>query len=626
MTTRCGFAGSFLRIDLGDNGVSTLEFDDTTLRHYLGGAALGARLLYESVPQAVEWKDPRNLLILACGPLGGTSVKGSGTYCVVTKGAMTEGAASSQANGFFGAFLKQCGFDGLVVSGRAERLSYIYVRDGTAEIRDASHLAGKDTWETERQLKEELGLRPSMSSVIAIGPAGENLVRFAAIVGDGGHVAAHNGVGAVMGSKNLKAIVVPRGSTRVKVHDAAELSRLTKEMFELIKKDPAWSQVYHSGMLWPAVHGIKGNTAPVKNYTTGVAQVTAGQLNTFSVEYLRSNFNPRPHPCWACQMHHAQTITIQKGPYAGYEGEEPDVEALSACGPQIGNYDGLAATFLANQVDRMGMDVNESSWVIGLVMECYEKGLLNKEDTGGLDMTWGNVEAANSLLRTIAFRNGFGDILAEGAMRASRKIGKGADRLAIYTLKGNSPRSHDHRAASWLELFDTCVSNTGTIEADTVARPVALGLPALSHPFSYKEIASIVAGGKGSFQLVDSLGVCKFCNREVPEMLMGMLNAATGWDFTWGEGMNVGRRAVNLMRAFNIRHGHTPDMEGPSLRYGSAPANGPAAGKSIVPVFQEMRQIYYREMGWDLNTGKPFPDTLRGLGLSAVARDLWPSN
>ncbi|MBI4333902.1 MAG: hypothetical protein HY673_21780 [Chloroflexi bacterium] len=622
MSIPCGYAGTLLNVDLTRGTTTKSPLDEGTLRTCLGGVGLGAKLLYEGVPPGVGWNDPRNLLILASGPLGGTSVKGSGTFCVVTKGAMTGGATSSQANGFFGAFLRFSGADGMVITGRAEKLSYILIDKDSIEIRDARSLAGKDTWETEHALKAELGLKPSQASVICIGPAGENLVKYAAIVGDGGHVAAHNGIGAVMGSKNLKAIVVTRGSRQVRLHNRQEMSALSNKMFEMIKNDPGWSQVYHLGMLWPAVHGIKMGTAPVKNYTTNEPGITEAQLSTFSAQYLRSNYNPRPHACWACQMNHCNIITIAQGPYAGYRGEEPDVEALSACGPAIGNYDGLATTYLANQVDRMGMDVNETSWVLGLVMECYEKGLLTKADTGGLEMTWGNVEAANSLLYKIARREGLGDALAEGAREAARRIGKDAPSFAIYTLKGNSPRSHDHRAA-WIEMFDTCVSNTGTIEADIMSRPQLIGLPALSNPFAHQDIATIVGRGKGSFQVVDSLGVCKFCNREVPELLVGMLNAATGWDFNWEEAWRVGRRAVNVLCAFNIRHGLTPGLEAPSVRYGSTPVDGPAKGKSIAPVFEEMRDIYYREMGWDKATGKPLPETLKNLGLASVADDLW---
>lgn len=617
-----GYAGKWLRVDLAARQITEFTLDEATLRKHLGGVGVGAKILYEEVPPGVEWSDPQNRLILATGPLNGTRVRGSGSFCVVTKGAQTDGATSVQANGFFGAFLKFAGFDGIVIQGRADNLCYLYIHDGKAEIRDAHHLAGKDTWETEDIIKEELGVSPHAASVFSIGPAGENLVRFACIVGDRGHVAAHNGPGAVMGLKNLKAVAVVRGRGRVQVHDRQKISSLSDEMFDRIKSNPSWNNVRLWGMLWSMTAFAKSGIIPVKNYTTNEFVIEEDELKTFSPQYLRERFELQPHPCWACQMNHCNLIRIPDGPHAGYKGEEPEYESYAALGPAIGNYDGVAATVLANETDRMGMDANETGWVLGLAIECYEKGILTKEDTGGLEMTWGNVEAARAMLRRIASRQGLGDVLAEGAMRAAQRIGKDAPLFAVHTMKGATPRSHDHRA-QWIELFDTCVSNTGTIEADIFATPPNIGLPALSDRFSHKEVASLIARGKGLFQLTDSLVVCKLANRELPDLLVGMLNAATGWDFTWEEAMEVGKRAVNLLRAFNIRHGHTPDMEAPSPRYGSTPTDGPAKNKAIMPVWQEMLSIYYNEMGWDRATGKPKPETLERLGLASIIPDLW---
>ncbi|MFH1140339.1 MAG: aldehyde ferredoxin oxidoreductase N-terminal domain-containing protein, partial [Chloroflexota bacterium] len=217
--TTPGFTGKLLRVDLTNEEVSEESVDEATQRAYPGGTSIGAKVLYEEVPSGVEWSDPENRLVLATGPLGGTTIGGSGTFSVATKGALTNGATSSQANGFFGAYLKFCGYDGIIIQGAAKRWLYLHVRDGGAELRDASHLAGKDTWETDDIIKRELGYKEKAMSVFCIGPAGENLVKFAAICGDKGHIAGHNGTGAVMGSKRLKAIAVERGKRRLAVSD-----------------------------------------------------------------------------------------------------------------------------------------------------------------------------------------------------------------------------------------------------------------------------------------------------------------------------------------------------------------------------------------------------------------------
>ncbi len=626
-----GHTGKILRVNLsrGEFGIETEA--PATLRKYLGGVGLGANILYHEVPPGAGWSDPENRIILASGPLGGTKVMGSGNFSVVTRGALTDGPTSTQANGYFGAYIKFAGFDAVIVQGKAPELCYIYIHDGQAELRDAGHLAGKDTWETEDLIKEELGFSSQAMSVFGIGPAGENLVRFAALVGDRGHVAAHNGPGAVMGSKNLKAIAVARGKGRVRVYDAAKLSSLSKQMFEVIKNDAGWAQTYHYGTLWimgalvaaggPGPFGLGGI---YKNYRTTVSPMSEEEAKTFSPDFLRERLTVvRRHPCWGCQMHHCDIIRIPEGPYAGAEGEEPEYEGYAAVGTQIGIWDGITATALCNEVDRLGLDINETGWVLGMVMECYEKGLLTRADTDGLEMTWGNVEAVRAMINKIAHRQGVGNMLAEGVMRAAQSIGGEATDFAVHSQSGNTPVSHDHRTA-WAYLLDMCVSNTGTSEVHLMPRTNFLGFSSPGDPYSHREIASMVAEVKGFTPFMDSLGVCRQSNRDVPELLVGMLNAGTGWDFTFEEGMQVGLRVVNLLRAFNIRRGYKPEVEAPSPRYGSIVPDGPARGKDIAPVLDEMLDIYYREMGWDRATGKPLPETLQKLDLADIIPDLWP--
>lgn len=629
-----GYAGALLRVDLSKGKFSQHKPDEATLRKYIGGTGIGAKYLYDMVKPGVEWSDPANVLVMATGPLGGTTVHGSGNFSVVTKGPMTNGAAASQANGFFGAFLKFCGYDGIVIEGAAKDWSYLYIHNWQAELRDARYLLGKDTWETEELIKQELGYSEHGMSVFGIGPAGENLVRFAAIVGDKGHCAPHNGTGAVMGSKKLKAVAVARGKNAVKVKDRERLTATSNELFEIIKKDPGWSMVYKWGMLWTTPGGHRTGGSLVKNYLTNQFPIDEESLNKFHADYIRAHYAPKRNPCWACQMNHCNIIKISEGSYTGYIGEEPEAEAVSSWSFLIGNPDAPSMIMLSNEVDRLGMDTNEASWVVAFVMECFEKGLLTSKDTDGLEMKWGNVEAARALLYKIARRQGIGDLLAEGVMRASQQIGADAPNMAIYTKSGNTPRSHDHRLR-WLEMFDTSISNIGTMENDCIGgRLTLLGLPnelknaaaiPLVPSYSPEDLPRFEARTKGNFQFLDSLGVCKFTNPIYPDYLIREIRAATGWeDFTWEEAVEMGLRTVNLLRAFNVLHGRKPDMEAPSPRYSSTPVDGPAKGISIAPVWDKMLDVFYKEIGWDKASGKPLPQTLKKLGLEYVSRDLWP--
>lgn len=620
-----GYAGNLLKVDLSCRGIDVIQEDEAMLKQYLGGMALGAKILYDNVPNGVKWSDPENYIILVTGPLAGTRVMGSGTFCVVTKGALTDGGTSTQANGMFGAFLKFAGFDSVIITGRAEHLSYLYIHDGKAELREAKHLSGRTTWETEELIKKELKLSDSSASVFCIGPAGENLVRFAAIIGDHGHVAGHNGSGAVLGSKNLKAVVVSRGKGKVKVFDDTALIDLRDKMFAIAKENALARQVYKWGMLWGFVPNACSGRLPIKNYTTNVSPMTEEQLETFKPEYLRSHYKLKPSPCWACRMHHHHTIRIADGDYAGLIGKEPEYEGLASLGSVIGIYDGLAVTMLCIEADRLGLEVNEAGWTIGMAMECYDKGLITCTDTGGLHLCWGDVKAALQILRQIAYRQGFGAVLAEGCMRAARQIGLEATQFAIHSKGGNTPRTHDHRRGKgWLDMFDTCVSNTGVNEAFPQMEAGLIGLKPVSGSYVHRDIAALVAKGKGHFPLIDSLGICHFPNVAIPELFEKMIKAVTGWDLEWAYLMRVGERAVNLLRAFNLRHGYNPSMDAPSPRYGSALPDGPDEGIDIGPVWGEMLDIYYKEMGWERTSGRPLPETLKKLDLEDLIYDLWP--
>ncbi len=616
-----GYAGKILRVDLSSEHISEEVLDEAALRKWVGGVGFGARYLYDEVPAGVEWNDPANRLIVASGPLGGTMVGGSATISITTKGCLTGGATSTQANGFMGAFMKSSGYDAIIFEGIARRWVYLYLHDGTAELRDAQHMVGKDTWQTEDAIKAELGYEQQWMSVFCIGPAGENLVKFAGIFGDKDHAAGHNGVGAVMGAKRLKAFCTSRGRAPVRVASPGRLVPAVEAIWNTIQKDRVGKDIFDwgtGGNYRTAEQRVVTGTLPVKNYLTNVYP----EARVMSSQYVREHWSARPRPCWACPTTHCHMVTITEGPYRGLKVEEPEYELFAACGPLVGNTDPAEAVVLANLLTRLGLEGNEAGFLVAMVMELYEKGVLTREDTGGLDLRWGNTAAIRTLLERIARREGaFADMLAEGTRRAAEALGPEAEKCGVYTLKGHSPRGHDHRAM-WREMFDTATSDIGTYESGYWG-PADPDMHMLKDRFSHEDISTHIARTKGRRLFEDTVGACCFCIRVPLRLVLEAFNAITGWDFTAQEAQDVGFRAANLLRAFNVKHGVGPDVERPSPRWSSAPTDGPARGITIAPHWEGMLDNYYRLMGWDRTTGKPLPETLRSLGLDYVVADLW---
>jgi aldehyde:ferredoxin oxidoreductase len=616
-----GYAGKILRVNLTTERITEEVLDEATLRKWVGGVGFGAKYLYDEVPPGTAWNDPANRIIVASGPLGGTMVGGSGNISISTKGCLTNGATSTQANGFMGAFMKSSGFDALIFEGIAPRWVYLFLHDGTAELRDARHLLGKNTWETEDEIKAELGYVDRQMSVFSIGPAGEYLVKYAGLFGDKDHCAGHNGIGAVMGVKKLKAFCAPLGRTPVKVMSPKKLLPTIETIWRTMQTDPGSKRIFDMGTGGDYGTGEQRaatGTLPVKNYLTNIYP----EARTMTCQYVRERWSATPRPCWACGSHHCHMITITDGPYRGLKVEEPEYEMFAAWGPLVGNTDPAETLVMSNLMTLLGLEGNEASFITSMVIELYEKGILTKEDTEGLELTWGNNAAIRQLLERIARREGaFADMLAEGIRHAAEMLGEEAQNCAVYTMKGHAPRGHDHRAF-WREMFDTATSDVGTYSSGYLG-PADPDSHALKEKFSPEEVSIHIAKTKGRRQFEDALGTCTFCTRAPLLLLVEALNAVTGWDFTVAEAQDVGLRVANLMRVFNLQHGVGADLERPSPRWGSTPVDGPAKGISIASHWNGMLDNYYRLMGWDRQTGKPFPATLRALGLDAVAADLW---
>lgn len=608
--TLYGYAGRMLRIDLS-KGIFTHEaLNPDFLAQYIGGAGFGARYIYDEHPKVVEWSDPANRIILANGPLSNTSIGGSGNMCAVTKGPMTNLAGSSQANGYGGAYLKSCEYDGIILQGKAPRWSYVIISQGRLEMRDASELVGKDTQETQEWIMKELG-RQEKVSVYCVGPAAEHGVRYAVLIGDGSHVISKNGIGAVMASKNIKAIAIVRGNFKTPVYNQELLKQNTKDLLNKALEFLDGSRhKWGTNGSFSTLHAA--GALPVRNYTTNLFP----EHEKMNGQYVRTNFERLKRiPCHNCGIHHNIQMKVTEGPYAGFVGEEPELEIFTGFGPQLGIADAGSIFVLSDDLDRMGLDANETSWTMGWLIECYEKGILTDKDTDGLKMNWGNVESVRKMIRKIAYREGIGDLLAEGVKRAAEKIGGVAVDMAVCTKKGTTPRGHDHRAR-WTEHIDTCFSNTSTLEATfSGTKPVSLGLPPVHDNFSPLEVPTINARANGWCMIEDSLGVCRF-NMTVPQLVTDAYNAVTNSGYSVGDMTRLGRRMVNVLRVFNIKNGLIKEMEAPSSRYGSAPVDGPAKGQCLSLHWDEIQSVYYSMMGWEPNTGKPTPETLNELGLS----------
>ena len=615
-----GYAGKILRIDLSNHRIWTEDLTPAMARKYIGGTGIGAKILWDEVGPEVGWDHPENRLVLATGPLAGTPVWGNGNLSVVTRGPMTNGATSTQANGFFGVNLKYSGYDAIVIQGQSERWVYLYVNDDRIELRDASHLLGKDTWDMQDALYEEHGLSGHQLSVYGIGPGGENLVRFAIIAGDYGHVASKNGCGCVMGKKKLKCVAIVRGTKGLRVHDPAGLVQAADEISYDLQTHPSTTSRYLYGTLPGPISNQRTGGLPIKNYATNTFP-SPELLPQWEAPALRSRFPHRGHQCGACGMHHCHMNVIAEGPQKGTIVDEPESEGLNGCGPQLGIFNPVEATWLNTQVDKAGVDVNEWGWVCGWVMECYEKGYIKREQLG-FDLIWGDVEGANKLLQMVTRREGFGNLLAEGAKRAAEAFGGPALDCAVFTGKGNTPRGHDHRGR-WTELFAGVVGSTGTIESHPLIRPEDHGILPMTNPFDGEQVITALGLGLGRVHFEDSLGACLFTLNTTLPLVCRALNAITGWDTTKEEAMVMGKRTAAIFRAFNARCGHTPDMERPSTRYGSTPIDGPAVGQSVMANWDLMHRRYYDIVEWDPETGKPLPRTLKELGLEELISKVW---
>lgn len=618
--TSGGYVGKILRVNLTTKEMWEEELDESLLRKYGGQIGIGVKIMYDEVPPEVKATDPENRLIFITGPFTGTSVQSPSNFEVISQNPITGcHFAVGNSHGFWGPRLKFAGFDGIVIQGAAEKPVYLWIHDGEYEIRDASRIWGKlDTFETEDFIKKELGEKKV--SVVTIGPAGEHLCASAMIENEYGHIAAKGNIGIVMGSKYLKAIAV-HGTGKIPVVNPDQFKEFAKQWHKKSFTTGLGGLVHTFGTAGcvPSVHKI--GDLPTRNLTTSVFP----EHKKLSGQYVRQTFEMERNPCYGCSLAHCHKMTVTEGPYKGFVGEEPEYEDFSNLGSNIGVSDPGAVMWLTDYVDRLGFDSNWAGSIVGWAIEAYKRGVLTKEDLGGLELNWGDEKAAAELLRRIAYREGIGDVLALGLKTGPEKIGgKEAAAFAVH-FKGETHHAHDSRAL-WGQFLGICVSGGGP-------RWESMGMELFSDPElgavtsedrfdpKPKPLSARKSQMKKLFQ--DTLGVCIFGFASM-DITLKAYEALTGWTLTTEEAYAMGERIANMQRAFNVRHGFKPEMDlDVSPRLLETPTDGGAQGKSIAPYLENMVKEYNRLMDWDWESGKPSRDKLIELDLEDVAKDLW---
>jgi len=610
-----GFAGKILRVNLTKGTYRVEDYPEGWMREYLGGNGVAARILFDELKPGVDPLSPDNILIIGTGALTGTFFPSSGRWGAWFKSPLTTAIwGEAHSGGTWGPELKYAGFDLIVFYGKAEKPVYLFIDDGKVEIRDAKDLWGKDVFETDVILREEIGDERIHS--IYIGQAGEKLVRLACIMDSLYRAAGRCGSGAVMGSKNLKAVVC-RGGRDLEVANPDRFQKVCTELIEKLRDNP-----------------ITGSALPTygTNVLTNITNA-AGILPTFnfqqgwhpeawknSGEFQRETILLKNRGCRFCVIRCARFCYIDSGPYAGTIGEGPEYETVWAFGSQCGVFR-LDAIHAANMLcNRYGLDTISVGNVIGWAMELYERGIITKEDTDGLELNFGNHEAMVELVRKIALREGkFADLLAEGAKIASEKIGKGSDRL-FQGVKWLGLPAYEPRGV-WGHALAYATSSRGGchLRAYMIA-PEILGVPKKMDPLTTKGKAEMCIMFQDYFAVIDSVEVCKFVSFALTlDDFAAALTESTGWQYTADKLLEIGAKIYNLERMIACREGVRRKDDTLPERSVKEPAPvGPAKGK-VVPL-DEMLDEYYELRGWDKETGIPKPETLRRYGLEKAAK------
>jgi aldehyde:ferredoxin oxidoreductase len=611
-----GYTGKLLHVNLSKRESQVEELSEREVRTFIGGSGLAAKRLWEMTGKETDPLGPENVLIFMTGPLTGTRVPLSGRHEVVAKSPLTGIYGECDVGGRWGTELKKAGFDGVVITGKSPEHTYLWINESGIEFRDAEHLWGLDTYEASPILRNETDEKAIEA---CIGPAGERLARIAAIMHDGrdARAAGRCGLGAVMGSKRLKAIVA-KGDKEVPVADAKRISEMTKKLApEILRNTKRLADYGTSQVVTP---GEELGDLPIRNWKKGRWQEGAEKLSgvTMAKTILKSKYF-----CGACIVGCGRSVVIENGEYAGVEGAGPEYETMALLGANA-LVDDLEAVAKAHELcNRYGLDVISTGGVIGFALEAAENGILKDDQDRKIDFAWGDGKAVVNMVEKIGRREGVGYMLGEGVMRVSAKIGGGCEAFALH-VKGLEPPGHDPRAYNSLAV-GYATGNRGACHLQGMSyafeRSVTMpevGIYEIQDRFGTVKKGELVAKTQNLMSLFDSLKLCKFLLYGGAKLthIMEWFNAVTGWEISQTEFLRAGERIYNLKRMYDVACGITRrDDTVPTRMLEQKRGEGESADN--LPPFVQVLDEYYKYRGWD-EFGVPSKQKLQELGLSQL--------
>jgi aldehyde:ferredoxin oxidoreductase len=614
-----GYNGKILRVNLSSSRISTENIDDVFCRKYLGGSGFITYFLLKELKKGVDPLGPDNKLIFALGPVTGTAMIGGGRNAVGTKSPLSGCIALSEVGESWGAELKRAGYDAIIVEGKAEKPAYLWVHDGEASLRDAGHLWGKNTKETQGTIRAELG--DDKIRLAQIGPGGEKMVRFACIMNGLCAAAGRGGTGAVMGSKNLKAVAV-RGHKAPRVADPERLREMVKWMRENLAASPRFKELGELGTGGASLEMsmLEGNL-PVRNFRDGLFE----GIDNIAGRIMKETMWDGTDGCFACPVRCKKRVKFDE-PYPvdpDYGG--PEYETVAALGSDCGVDNLKAVVKGAELCNAYSLDTISTGGVIAFAMECFERGLLSTRDTGGIELKFGNDEAMLKCIELIARREGFGDLLANGSAWLARRIGNQSEDFAIH-VKGVEAGQHEPRLKPGLGLgfmvdphgADHVLNMVMNYDNEMMMKPLRpLGLLEVLHgdDIGPRKVA-LFKLVQLKTEVVNCLVTCAFMPLDY-QQIAELTSIVTGWDTGVVEQLRVAERILTMARLFNIQQGFTADDDVLPKRFFQPKTDGVLADKPLDPEkMEKAKRYYYTLMGWDAGTGIPLPEKLEELGIT----------
>jgi aldehyde:ferredoxin oxidoreductase len=619
------FVGQILRVNLSTGVISTENLNPEWTRQTLGGSGLATRYLLELTRPGIDPLGAENVLIFMTGAMTGTPSASASRYSVVAKSPQTGLWGQSNSGGFFGPALKWGGFDGVIFEGVSSEPVYLWIINGKAELRNASHLWGLTVPECDDRLQSEAG---QPVTVACIGPGGENLVRYAAIMNNKHRAAGRTGLGAVMGSKRLKAIACG-GKRHIPLHNPEEFMQVTRRQREFMDESilKIGFEAFGTNMIADMVN-VRGGY-PTQNWQSGIFE----HIESVNAQAMTDQVLIEGVRCFGCPVACGRGTEIRQGKWQGAHGEGPEYETVDTLGAMCG-VDDLNAITMANYLcNEYGLDTISTGASIAFAMECYQRGILNQDQTGGIALDFGDADLVVDLVQRIGRREGIGDLLAEGTRRMAERLGGGSEHFAMH-VKGLELPAYDPRAAKLTGLGYVTANRGGDHMNGYIVGPSFIDLPFLiveestiHDPFvADPQDARVLIDMENALSVLDALGGCKFMGVLISaDEIVDLVQAATGWDFNLKEFRRCGDRLQTLARAYCAREGLRRDQDILPGRLMLDPLpDGPAKGMLLERSSLEMmKDAYYGLRGWDVATGIPMPAKLKELELDDLIPQLW---